>query len=72
MTSLAVPRPLLRVMATAGVTAPGDVDRLSEEQLARILENKTPSERMEIKSTVMAAGIYPRDLRTFSAIPIPR
>ena len=65
-------RPLLRVMAAAGVTGPGDVDRLSELQLAKMLENKTPGERMGIKQSVLAAGLYPRKMPTFSPITIGR
>lgn len=69
---LAVPRPLFRLMAAAGVTAPGDIDRLSEAQLAKILENRTPEQRIEIKGQIQAAGLYPRTLKQFSLIPTGR
>ncbi len=59
---LAVPQPLFRIMAAAGVTAPGDVDKLSEAQLGKILENRTPEERIALRSKILAAGIYPRTL----------
>jgi hypothetical protein len=65
---LRVPRPLFRLLASAGITAPGDVDRLTEEQLARMCENKTPEQRLEIKCSVMSAGLYPRTLRTHSPV----
>ena len=67
-TPLAVPRQLLQLMASVGITSPGDVDRLSESQLAKLCENRTPGQRIEIKGQVMAAGIYPRTLPTFSRI----
>ena len=56
-----VPRPLLRALSTAGVTKCGDVDRLSTEQVARTLENKTLSEQIALKQLIHAAGLYPRD-----------
>lgn len=51
-----------RVMASAGIEGLGDVDRFSEQQLHRMLEGKTPSERIGIKNLLLASGLYPRPL----------
>jgi hypothetical protein len=53
-------RELRRIMADADVKQLGDVDRLSGPQLARILENKTPGERIATKFLIQKAGLYPR------------
>lgn len=62
---LAVPRPLFRLLAAAQITAPADVDKLDAAQLGRLLQDKTPGERIAIKQQVMAAGLYPRDTNPF-------
>lgn len=64
-----VPRPLLLHLQAAGITGPDDRGVLSEEQLNRLLENKRPGDRIEIKAACMAAGIFPRTLRTFTSLP---
>lgn len=69
--SLAIPMPLLRLMASAGVTGPADVDRLDERQLATILENRTPEVRIMLRTQIAAAGLYPRTLPVGTPVKIP-
>lgn len=57
--ALSANRELRRVMTAAGITQLGDVDKLSETQLARMLENKTPLERITVKQLVIAFGLWP-------------
>jgi hypothetical protein len=64
-------RRVLKIMAGAGVERLADVDRLSETQLNRVLENRTPGERIELKTKLDAMGVYPRELLIFAAVPMP-
>jgi hypothetical protein len=66
-----VPRQLIRIMASRGVTSPADVDRRDERQLAAILENRTPEDRIDLKAKIAAAGIYPRSLPIGTPVRIP-
>jgi hypothetical protein len=63
-------RQLGRLMAAAGIREPGDRGRLDEQQLARLLENKTPSQRIEIKTALMAARLYPRTLQAGTPVQL--
>lgn len=65
---LAIPRPFLRALTAAAITGPADIDRLDEAQLARLLQDKTPEQRMGLKQAVLAAGLYPRTMPTFGPI----
>ena len=65
-----VHRPLLRALSAAGVTKCGDVDKITHEKMGRLLENKTPSERIMLKDQLRAAGIYPRDVNAVRPLNI--
>jgi hypothetical protein len=56
---------LTRIVAARGVNTPNDVDRLDESQLAVLLENRTPSERIALKTKILA----PEVIR--AACPLP-
>jgi len=62
---------LVRLLASRNVHSPGDIDRLTAEQLDRVLENRTPSERMQIREKIFAARLYPRNLPTVSPVRMP-
>lgn len=62
---------LTRIMAARGVSSPGDVDRLDEGQLAKILDGRTTAERIDLKSKILAANIYPRNLPVATPFRIP-
>jgi hypothetical protein len=56
-----VPPELGRRLAAAGIDTCGDSDRLSVNQLARLLEDcHSVAQRIGLKRLVAAVGLYPR------------
>jgi hypothetical protein len=59
VTAASMTRQVQHLMAAAGVTGPGADGRFSPAQVEQMLAGKNISQRIEAKSLLISAGLYP-------------
>jgi hypothetical protein len=59
-TTIPVDPVLARAFAAAGIERPDDGGRLSAGQLARLLDGMDTSTRIQMKTLLVRAGLYPQ------------